>query len=51
MNIQNIDRWNLLAYEKQMHHEHLQRMTDSSKYKERNIKTDTITFSKEGIYI
>lgn len=49
MEIQNFDKWNLLGYEKQIRHEQLQRVADSSKMKERDIKTDTVSFSKEGM--
>lgn len=47
MNIQSIDRWNLLAYDKAIDHDELQRMANHPKLK--NNKRDTISFSTEGM--
>lgn len=47
MNIKSMDRWNLLAYDKAIHHDGLQRMTNHPKMK--NAKRDTISFSTEGM--
>ncbi len=49
MNIQQIDRWNLLAYDNFVHYEDMKRISEHPKMKELAKGKDSVIFSKEGL--